>query len=147
MKETVYWPGITTDIKHLVEACSVCVSYEQSTQKEPLMSHSTTSRVWEKVGVDVFQFEDREYLITVDYLSGFFEIDRLPSKRVSDIVYCLKQQFARHGLPVELVSDNSSFNSSEFARFASMYEFRHTTSSPRYAQSNGKAENSVRTAK
>ena len=92
-------------------------------------------------------FGDREYLITVDYLSGFFEIDRLPSKRVSDIIYCLKQQFARHGLPNELVSDNSPFNSSEFARFASLYEFRHTTSSPRYAQSNGRSENSVRTAK
>ena len=146
-KETVYWPSITTDIKHLVEACSICVSFEQSTQKEPLMSHSTPSRVWEKVGVDVFMFGDREYLITVDYLSGFFEIDRLPSKSVSDIVYCLKQHFARHGLPVELVSDNSPFNSSEFARFASTYEFRHVTSSPRYPQSNGRSENSVRTAK
>ena len=98
-KEALYWPGITTDIKRLVEACPVCVSYEQSTRKEPLMSHSTPNRVWEKVGVDVFMFGDREYLITVDYLSGFFEIDRLPSKRVSDIIYCLKQQFARHGLP------------------------------------------------
>ena len=44
----------------------------------------------EKVGVDIFRFVDREYLITVDYLSGFFEVDRLPSKRVSDIVYVLK---------------------------------------------------------
>jgi hypothetical protein len=146
-KEAVYWPGITTHIKKLVEACPVCVSFEQTTQKEPLMSHSTPSRVWEKVGVDVFLFADREYLITVDYLSGFFEVDRLPSKRVSDIVYCLKQHFARHGLPVELVSDNSPFNSSEFARFANAYEFRHTTSSPRYPQSNGRVENSVRTAK
>ena len=97
------------------------------------MSNSTPSRVWEKVGVDIFLFVDGEYLITVDYLSGFFEVDRLPSKRVSDIVYVLKQHFARHGLPAELVSDNSPFNPSEFARFASSYEFRHTTSSPRYA--------------
>jgi len=49
------------------------------------------------------------YLITVDYLYGFFEVDRVPSKRISDIVYVLKQHFARHGHPVELISDNSLF--------------------------------------
>jgi len=59
-KEIVYWPGITTYIKHLVEACPVCVSFEQTTQKEPLLSHSTPSRVWETVGVDIFQFADTE---------------------------------------------------------------------------------------
>jgi len=56
----------------------------------------------------------------VDYLSGFFEVDRLPSKRTSDIVYVLKQRFVRHGLPVELLSDNSPFNSSELARYTSV---------------------------
>jgi len=115
----------------------------QTTQKEPLLSHSTPVQFGRK-SVLIFQFADREQLITVDYLSGFFEVDRLPSKRISDIVYVLKQHFARNGLPVELISDNSPSNSSEFARFASSYEFRHTTSS---SQSNGRAENSVRTAK
>lgn len=31
-KEAVYWPGMTRDIKQLVEACLVCVSFEQTTQ-------------------------------------------------------------------------------------------------------------------
>ena len=74
-------------------------------------------------------------------------MDRLPTKKVSDIVYCLKAQFARHGIPDVLFSDNSPFLSQEFANFATAYEFRHETSSPRYPQSNGKAENAVKTAK
>jgi transposase InsO family protein len=83
----------------------------------------------------------------VEYLSGFVEVDRLPLKTVTDIVRCLKQHFARHGLPDEVMSDNSPFNSAEFKRFATKYEFRHITSSPNYPQSNGKVENAIRTVK
>ena len=39
------------------------------------------------------------------------------------------------------------FASEYFTRFATQWGFRHTTSSPRYAQSNGEAEHAVRTAK
>jgi hypothetical protein len=46
-----------------------------------------------------------------------------------------------------VVSDNSPFGAAEFAAFAERWEFKHTTSSPRYAQSNGRAENAVKVAK
>jgi hypothetical protein len=71
----------------------------------------------------------------------------LPSKKIDDITYVLRQQFARHGIPAEVVSDNSPFNSASFAKFAQKWEFRHITSSPGYPQSNGKAEAAVKTAK
>jgi hypothetical protein len=146
-REAVYFPGITAAIKEMVSKCPVCVRYQNEQQKEPLMSHPAPSRPWEKVGTDIFTFHGQDYLITVDYLSGYFEVDRLPSKRVNDVVYALRQQFARHGVPLEVVSDNSPFGSAEFKDFAERWEFRHTTSSPRYAQANGRAENAVKTAK
>ena len=67
-RETVYWPGITSDIKRLVERCAVCNRIHEQTQKEPLMSHPAPSRVWERVAVDVLTFADRDYLLTVDNL-------------------------------------------------------------------------------
>ena len=142
-RDTVFWPGITVHIKRVVESCNICAHYQQSKQKEPLLSHPVPSRPWEKVGVDIFTFADRDYLCTVDYLSGFFEVDRLPSKKVCDITYCLRQHMARHGLCIELVSDNSPFNSAEFKRFTDLYDIRHVTSSPRYSQSNGCVEHAV----
>ena len=86
-------------------------------------------------------------MITVDYLSGYIEVDRLPSKRVSDVIYCLKVQFTRHGLPLEVVTDNNPFNASDFRRFAEKYDFQHTTLSPHYPQANGRAEAAVKTIK
>ena len=112
-------------LNELSETCETCQRYQKSTQKEPLHSHPAPSRPWEKAGIDIFDFRDQAYLITVDYLSGYFEVDRLPSKRVADIVYCLKQQFARHGLPLEVFSDSSPFNSKEFHAFAAQYDFIH----------------------
>ena len=52
-------------------------------------------------------------------------------------------------MPPETVrSDNGpQYLSKEFARFASSYEFKHITSSPRFPQSNGQVERTVQTVK
>lgn len=146
-REIAFWPGLTSDIKRVSETCDICARYQQSIQKEPLLSHAAPSRPWQKVSADILTFADRDYLVTVDFLSGFFEVDRLPSKKVADITYCLRQHFARHGLPNEVITDNSPFCSQEFKRFAERYDFQHVTSSPRYPQSNGRAENAVKIVK
>ena len=54
--------------------------------------------------------------------------------------------FSRFGVPDTLVTNNGPcFSSTEFAKFVDQWNFQHVTSSPRYPQSNGKAENAVRT--
>lgn len=146
-RETVFFPGITAAVKKLISACAICVRLQAEIQKEPLLSHEPPSRPWEKVGVDLFNFRGQDYCILVDYLTNYFEIDRLPSKKVTDIIYCLKQHFARMGIPNTVFSDNSPFLCHEFQAFAAKYEFEHRTSSPRNPQSNGKVENAVKTVK
>ena len=91
-RETCFYPGMTADIKRMISACPVCVRLQTESQKEPLLPHETPSRIWEKVGVDIFTFRGHDYLITVDYLSNYFEIDRLTSKKIPAVIYILKQQ-------------------------------------------------------
>ena len=56
--------------------------------------------------------------------------------------------FARFAIPEILVTDNGpQFSFNEFQVFAKSWSFNHVSTSPRYPQSNGKAENAVRTVK
>jgi len=79
-------PNMTREIRDCISACSICVRMQNEQQKEPLMSHDAPSRVWEKVGLDLFRFRGQDYCIIVDYLSNYFEIDRLQSEKISDVV-------------------------------------------------------------
>ena len=100
------------------------------------------------MGVDLFEFETRQYLITTDYFSNFWDIDNMTSTTSVAVIRKLKSIFARHGVPDKLRSDNGpQFSSEQFSVFATEWGFRQSTSSPRYPQSNGKAENTVKTAK
>ena len=68
--------------------------------------------------------------------------------QVSEVVKKLNAYFARHGCPDYLVRDNGQpFASSNFHDFAKRYGFEQLTSSPNYAQSNGKVENALKKAK
>lgn len=86
----------------------------------------------------------------MDYFSDFFELDILHVTDTSarTVIDCLKQQFARHGIPDTIISDNGpQFKSADFHNFACKWEFEHLTSSPYHSQSNGKAESAVKIAK
>jgi len=61
-RETVYWPGITADIKRLIESCAVCSSHQQAVQKEPLMPYPAPERPWERIGVDICTIANTDYL-------------------------------------------------------------------------------------
>ena len=147
-REVLYWPGMNKDIEDHVAKCEVCNSQPAAQGKEPLICHEMPSRPWEKIAVDLFELNGSEFMVTVDYYSSFFEVDRLMTKTAKEVIKKLKAHLARHGVPDQLVSDNGQpFASASFQEFANTYNFEHVTSSPTYPQSNGKVENAVKTAK
>lgn len=88
------------------------------------------------LGTDLFLFNGRQYLITVDYYSSFFEVDKLHKTDPATLIEKLKRQFSRHGISEIVISDNGwQFAFIEFARFASGWHFQHITSSTLHSQS------------
>lgn len=147
-RDVFYWPGMNKDIEQFIARCTICSAYQTANQKEPLMSHPVPTRPWEAIATDLFQLRGKDYLVTVDYYSNFIEVDRLYAITSTEVIHKLKAHMARHGIPERVVSDNGpQYSSEEFRAFATTYEFEHVTSSPRYSQSNGKAESAVKTAK
>ena len=81
----------------------------------------------------------------MDCYSNYFEIDRLFHNTAGEVKKNLKRHFSKHGIPDGLMSDNVPILSKVLQDFAKEYEFMTEPSSPEYAQSNGKAENAVKT--
>jgi len=83
-----------------------------------------------------------------DYFGNIIEVSRLHAITTKVMVRELKTIFAHFGILEILVSDNGQqFASKEFEAFAKSWSLNHTTTSPRYPQSNGKVENAVKTVK
>ena len=147
-RETIYWPNMKSDIKDFTSKRETCASYSTRQQKETLISHEVPDRPCAKISTDLFNLDHKNYILTVDYFSGFFEIDRLYDQKVSTVIRKLKTHMARHGIPDELLADSGSrYTSREFKSFAKEYNFNHMTTSPYHHQSNGRAESAVKEAK
>ena len=97
---------LTKKSSKCIKACCTCNQNKKRQQRETLKPHPTPSRPWQRVGVDIFTFHKRNYQVTVDFYSGWFELDLLNDTTASTVISKLKSQMARHGIPDVLMSDN-----------------------------------------
>uniref|UniRef100_A0A669BXN3 Gypsy retrotransposon integrase-like protein 1 n=1 Tax=Oreochromis niloticus TaxID=8128 RepID=A0A669BXN3_ORENI len=146
-KQSVWWPGLSSELIKVIETCDTCCR-ERTKHKETMLPTEFPQRPWAMVGTDLFQIENKQYLVIVDYFSRFFEVAKLTSTTSEAVIEHCKSIFARHGIPEQVRSDNGpQFSSDSFKRFAQEWGFSHETSSPHFPQSNGEAERAVRTIK
>ena len=147
-KDVIFWPGMQSDIKEMVSHCDICSNHVCNQQKEPLMTYEIPTRPWKTISQDLFTHRRKDYLITVDHYSSFWEVDLLTGTTSQTVIECTKAHFSRYGIPDIVITDNGpQFRSQEYESFAATWEFTHTTSSPHHSQSNGKAESAVKIAK
>ena len=146
-QDVMFWPNMASQLKDTVEACAVCNELADNQQQEPMMSHKLPTLPWAKVAQDLFTVHGKNYVVTVDYYSDFFEVDELDDTSAESVVKATKAHFARYGI-ADMVTDNGpQYTSQVFSDFSREWEFNHVTSSPYHSRSNGKAEAAVKVAK
>ena len=147
-RETVYWPNINSDIEQMIKQCATCQKHAVQQQREPLIPHEIPSEPWTKLASDLFQLDGRDYIILTDYHTKFPIVRQLSSTTSASVARQLSDIFSLLGAPREIVSDNGpQYVGPEFQALCRTWGILHTTSSPRYPQSNGLAERNVRTIK
>ena len=88
------------------------------------------SRPFEKIGTDLFSIREKNYLITVDYHSHFFEIDYLPDLSSITVINKLKHHFDRDGI-LDVVSNcGIQYTFYKFKGFSREWHFVYDMSSP-----------------
>lgn len=147
--QTVFWPGINSDIANTVQACEQCQILQPSQQKEPLLNDDNPTRPFESVSADFFVVAGKSFLVVVDRLSGWPVVVPCHGDTTSATtirIFC--RYFREVGVPLRLRTDGGpQFTSQEFRHFMDRWGVRHVVTSPHYPQSNGHAEAAVKTVK
>ena len=111
--------------------------------------HTIPIRPWSKISADLFQLDGNNYLVMIDHYSDYIELDSLSGNTSANtLIRAMKPEFARHGIPDELITHNGpQFESHEYSRFAREYGFTLVKSSPYCSRGNGKTESARKIAK
>ena len=150
--QTVYWPGITADIKVKRLRCATCTEVAPSQVQVPTEQSCEARMPFESIAADYFDLNGVHFLVTVDRLSGWLDVTRAASgtsaSGVAGLIACLRQIFADKGVPETLSSDRGlEFMSHVTQEFLRKWDVRHRLSSAHFPQSNGRAEAAVKSAK
>ena len=148
-RQSVYWPGMNSDIQSTVEACSKCLEWRPSLPQEPMRADKPPGRAWEDTSADFFSLNGKDYLVYVDRYSGWIEVQLFKNPpTASSTTAAFQTWFGQHGIPVRIRTDGGKqFTAKLFQDFAQAWKFNHVVSSPHYPQSNGHAEAAVKSMK
>ncbi|GBN11788.1 Uncharacterized protein K02A2.6 [Araneus ventricosus] len=145
----VYWKNIDKDIKEAVRKYVYCARHKIDPAKAKVHYWEYPSMSWERIHIDFTgPIFEHMFLLIVDAHSKWLEVYPMKVTTTKKTTECLRDSFARFGLPRVLVSDNGSqFTSYVFQRFMQGNGIKHRTSAPFKPSSNGQAERSVDTLK
>ncbi len=146
---TVYWPGIDNDIDNVVLACKTCQDLLPSNTKQPIISKPKPTRPFQEVAADFCSYAGQDHLILVDCYSDWPTIVLMGHDTTAPrLIKAVRQSFCRTGIPATFWSDGGpQFTSKKFRDFATQWGFTHIVSTPRYPQSNGRVEATVKSMK
>ena len=138
---------MSKDIEEFCHNCPTCAQYGKQTATEPMLSYPTPTLLLQFVSQNIFEYQHKHYLVTVNHYSDFCELDQLNNTLSITVINLTKAHFARHGISLRCLKDNGpQFVSHEYQTFAQTFSFEHVTSSPYQSRNNGKAEATINDA-
>jgi len=146
-QQLYYWPGMTNNIRQMIEACSLCQELRPSLPKEPLMMSPPAELPMSHVATDLFSYAGKSWLVMVDRYSGFPFVKQLTRLDAPSVTKTLKSWFDDWGFPKVIRSDGGPQFRTHFEDFCRRHHILHEKTSPYNSQSNGLAEAAVKNVK
>ena len=131
------------DAERRCAACYGCYLVTKSTPPPPVKPTPLPQQPWEEVAVDLLGPlpSGEHFLVLVDYYSRWMEVDVIRTTSSKTIIHCLDAQFARHGLPRGLRTDNgSNLVSRELEEYLKEMGIEHHYTTPLWPRANGEVE-------
>ena len=145
----IWWPGLDKEIEHLAKACQSCQAVKQAPPVAPLHPWVWPSKPWQRVHLDFAgPFQGSMFLVCVDAYSKWPEVRVMSTTTATATLDVLREWFAVHGIPEQIVTDNGTQFTSEVCEvFVKRNGIEHVKSAPYHPTSNGLAERLVQSLK
>ena len=119
-RQSVFWPCLTKDINEIISACPTCMKYAAKNCAEHLINDLATSKPWQALNIDNFEWKAHKYLVTLDHFSHFIVVKSSDRIDTATTIKLLLEVFAEHGIPNKIRCDRgSNFTSIDFTNYCS----------------------------
>ena len=132
-RDLYFWTEMNSDIKKTVSSCCECLRMLQSQTANPMTTSLPSCHLgypMQHIGLDLFNFGGKHYLICVDHWSGYPMFSALRSLSSDSIIKNLVNWFNLLGYPVSIRSDGGP-------QFCLLHNIRHKLLAPYNPKSNG----------
>ena len=147
---SVWWPGITPQIKETRNLCKNCREQAPAQPNPPPTPIPQPDYPFQYITSDYFQLGGRNYLVIADRFSGWPTVQFCGNSSgcARKLINCLREYFSMHGIPEEIATDGGpTYMAYETQKFLQDYGIRHRVSSIAYPHSNQWAELAVKSMK
>ena len=147
-RQRFFWPHMNADINTTRMNCQHCNRMAPSQPKGTLQHTEDPEYPFQHAVCDFFHMAGHNFTIYADRFSGWIEVAKVEKTNSSATCNILRKYFETFGVPEEISTDGGPpFNSNDYATFLKNWAIKPRLSSAYYAQSNGRAEAAVKTAK
>ena len=147
LRQTCWFPGMNKLVGDYVSSCLACNAASHHNPPVPLEPNFLPDRPWQKLHADFKGPIAGSYYahIFIDQYSKYPEVDIVKSTSFKKLKPAMDRVFATHGIPETLSTDNGPpYSGDEFKAYAKRLGFELTPVTPDDPQSNGFAENFVK---
>ena len=103
-RTSIFWLGITNDVKKLLSQCRVCAQHQDKQPNESIVSDPEL-KPWTSLSIDNFEYKGRHYLIILDRCTKFVVVKCVHSYDAGTTVETICEVFSESGHPENNCSD------------------------------------------
>ena len=143
LRSKVWWPGMDRDAERKCRECHSCQVVTKHYSLPSVKSTRLPDKPWQDLALDLLgPMPTGEHLVVLtDYFSRWVEVDIVRSTLSKDIIKHLDAQFARHGIPRSLRTDNGpNLVSNEMESYLKEMGITHKLTTPLWPRANGEVE-------
>ena len=145
--DSVFWPGISTDIGLVRDRCSHCNLIAKSNPMQPPPDIIPPDYPFQRIACDYFHYMNMDYVVMVDRYSNW-PVAYKSQSGAAGLVKRLREIFVTFGIPEEVTSDGGpQFTAGETKAFLASWGVKHRLCSVANPHANSRAEIAVKTVK